>query len=194
MAKNLNDHRIRVTKLLIRQALTSLMAQKPMQSITIRELCALAGINRGTFYAHYQDIYALLEEIENEMLEAFEAALIPLMKTPPNKNSLVGICMGIFQCLHENSDMCIIMLGDYSDKNFVGRLLDLGKETCLSAYRQLFPSATITQLEYFYAYVSTGCMGLLRKWLEEGMLLTADELSDMTERLIMNGIGFLEQP
>ena len=64
-----NDHRVRVTKMLIRRAFTDLLKQKPLQSITIKELCAAAGINRGTFYAHYTDIYDLLAKIEEEMFE-----------------------------------------------------------------------------------------------------------------------------
>ena len=74
--KNLeNDHRVRVTKLLIRKAFTSLLSEKPIESITVKELCALAGINRGTFYTHYQDIYELLGEIEEAMVSEIDAAL-----------------------------------------------------------------------------------------------------------------------
>ena len=62
------DHRIRVTKMLIRRALTDLLRQKPIQSISIKELCETAGINRGTFYAHYTDIYDLRKQIEDDML------------------------------------------------------------------------------------------------------------------------------
>ena len=43
------DHRTRVTKMLIRKAFTDLLKQKPIQSISIKELCESAGINRGTF-------------------------------------------------------------------------------------------------------------------------------------------------
>lgn len=45
------DHRVRVTQRLIREAFTGLLKQKPIQSISIKELCEVAGINRGTFYA-----------------------------------------------------------------------------------------------------------------------------------------------
>ncbi|MFQ8600778.1 MAG: TetR/AcrR family transcriptional regulator [Oscillospiraceae bacterium] len=48
------DHRTRVTKMLIRRAFTELLRQKPIQSISIKELCETAGVNRGTFYALYR--------------------------------------------------------------------------------------------------------------------------------------------
>ncbi|MFR9208180.1 MAG: TetR/AcrR family transcriptional regulator [Lachnospiraceae bacterium] len=60
------DHRTRVTKMLIRKAFTDLLKQKPIQSISIKELCESAGINRGTFYSHYSDIYDLLKQIEDD--------------------------------------------------------------------------------------------------------------------------------
>lgn len=56
------DYRTRVTKMLIRKAFTDMLKEKPIQSITIKELCETAGINRGTFYSHYSDIYDLLEK------------------------------------------------------------------------------------------------------------------------------------
>src|SRR5699024_10807160 len=64
MRHTANDHRTRVTNLLIRRAFLDLLRQKPMQSITVEELCGQAGINRGTFYSHYTDIYDLLGQME----------------------------------------------------------------------------------------------------------------------------------
>ena len=65
------DHRSRITLMLIRKALMELLRQKPIQAISIKELCESAGINRGTFYAHYTDMYDLLQKIESDMLPNF---------------------------------------------------------------------------------------------------------------------------
>ena len=65
------DKRIRRTKKLLRQALTRLMQQKDFQSITVTDVVREADINRGTFYAHYRDVYDLREKIEAEMIEDF---------------------------------------------------------------------------------------------------------------------------
>ena len=63
-----SDHRTRVTKMLIRRAFMDLLKVKPMQSISIKELCEKAGVNRGTFYAHYASVHDLLKQMEDEML------------------------------------------------------------------------------------------------------------------------------
>ena len=73
------DHRVWVTQRLIREAFTGLLKQKPIQSISIKELCEVAGINRGTFYAHYRDIYDLREKIESDMYRDVLGELKPLL-------------------------------------------------------------------------------------------------------------------
>lgn len=186
-----NDHRTRVTRTMIRKAFLELLREKPIQSISIKELCAQAGINRGTFYTHYEDIYDLLHQIEADMVADVEQALAPIYEAATADHFLVDICAGIFQCLKDNSDLCVVMLGDHSDKEFMARLLALGKETCVRTYSQYFQEANQRQIEYFYAFVSAGCIGLLRLWIQEGMQAPAMEIAQMAERIMLQGIGFL---
>ena len=61
-----DDRRVRRTRAQLRRALTQLLAEKELRSITVRELTDRADVNRGTFYAHYRDIYDLMEHLENE--------------------------------------------------------------------------------------------------------------------------------
>ena len=61
-----SDRRIRYTKQVIKDSLFALMQHTPVEKITVKELCAAADINRATFYAHYETMIALLEEIELE--------------------------------------------------------------------------------------------------------------------------------
>ena len=63
------DIRIEKTERAIKQAFMELRAQKPLEKIKVKELCDLACINKSTFYAHYQDIYALANAMEDEMVE-----------------------------------------------------------------------------------------------------------------------------
>lgn len=183
------DHRVRVTRFLIQKALSSLLREKPIQSISIRELCERAGINRGTFYAHYRDIYDLLEKMENDMMQDFLAALEPLLD---EKNlTPLTITTRVFQCIKDNSDICAVTLGKYGDKAFAARLLTLGREKCLASYVRYFANATPEQIEYYYAFVSSGCIGLLEKWMADGMAADPRTVAAMAENIMMRGIGFL---
>ena len=56
------------TKKKIADAFWELYKQKPIEKITIKEITILSQIHRATFYLHYQDIYMVLEEIENHLI------------------------------------------------------------------------------------------------------------------------------
>ena len=73
------DHRVRMSQRMIRRAFLDLLKKKPVQNITVKEVCEEAGIHRGTFYAHYKDLYDLLHQIEDEMTKNLESALEPLL-------------------------------------------------------------------------------------------------------------------
>ena len=53
----------------IRQALMDLLREKSFEKITVTDIVNRADINRSTFYAHYTDVRALMEEIQNEFVE-----------------------------------------------------------------------------------------------------------------------------
>lgn len=62
------DPRIKRTRQLLQQALMALMAEKSFQAITVQDITERATINRVTFYAHFEDKYALLEYNIREMI------------------------------------------------------------------------------------------------------------------------------
>ena len=54
------------TSLLMNQALIELLNKKDFEFITVKEICKKAGVNRSTFYLHYETLQDLLEEcVEN---------------------------------------------------------------------------------------------------------------------------------
>ena len=57
------DLRIVKTKKAIINAFLSLRAKRPLEKITVKELCEMAIINKSTFYSHYADIYELSDSL-----------------------------------------------------------------------------------------------------------------------------------
>ena len=49
------DPRIVRTKAALREALISLMEERGFDGFTVNDLCQRAGLNRGTFYNHFED-------------------------------------------------------------------------------------------------------------------------------------------
>ena len=63
------DPRIKRTRQLLQQALMELIAEKSFQAITVQDIAERATVNRATFYAHFEDKYALLEYTIREMIK-----------------------------------------------------------------------------------------------------------------------------
>ena len=60
------DLRIKKTKRAIRSAFYELIKEKPLEKITVREIAERAEINKTTFYAHYETVYDLVDQLEQE--------------------------------------------------------------------------------------------------------------------------------
>ena len=69
------DLRVEKTRRSIINTFLALRAKKPLEKVTVKELCQLAQINKSTFYAHYQDLYALSDELETQVVEQVMAGI-----------------------------------------------------------------------------------------------------------------------
>lgn len=67
------DLRIRRTRQLLRDAFMELLAEKDFQSVTVQDIAERANVNRTTFYDHFVDKYALLEDA---IRDGFQRALL----------------------------------------------------------------------------------------------------------------------
>lgn len=59
---NKNESRYFATAALFDEALIFLLEKKDIEYITVKEICRKAGVNRSTFYLHYESVDDLLEE------------------------------------------------------------------------------------------------------------------------------------
>ena len=201
------DRRIRKTRRVIRQCLTELLKTKRIQDITVREISEKADINRGTFYLHYRDIFDLMEQIENELLEELEDVLNHFKASDLLSNPAL-VFTRVFQLVKENSDMVSILIGQNGDINFVNRLKDIVREKCLKDWMELFrPGAgggrqtsrssqnTLlddSAFEAYYSFTVTGCIGLVQYWLDSGLKETPEQLASLVEQIISKGLRMFQ--
>lgn len=109
-AKGDANRSVRMTKQRLYQALITLLQQKSLREITVRELTELAGISRGTFYFHYADIYALMDQMEAAQLARLNDlmdSLIPSISQEDAPPALVAL----FTYMTENPDLCQALYG-----------------------------------------------------------------------------------
>jgi len=99
------DPRVKRTRLLLLQALNDLMAEKSFQAITVQDIAERATVNRVTFYAHFEDKYALLEYTMREMFKQRLRSQLPdgSLFSPEN---LARLILMVCELLAETGRQC----------------------------------------------------------------------------------------
>ena len=99
------DPRIKRTRQLLQQALMDLMREKSFQAITVHDIAERATVNRVTFYAHFEDKYALLEYTMREMFKQRLRSQLPdgSLFSPEN---LARLILMVCELLAETGRQC----------------------------------------------------------------------------------------
>lgn len=98
-AKNLNNSSAK-TKKLIKKVFAEMLAEKrDLGRISVSELCKRADLSRGAFYSHYDDIYGVAEEYENELIDAFFDNVRLL-----SSNNVLQFVDSIFEYIRQNDE------------------------------------------------------------------------------------------
>lgn len=160
------DRRVKYTKMVLKESFIDLLIEKDIKSITITEICENADINRATFYTHYADQYDLLKKIEDEFLENLKEYIFQF-KSDKGSIQMVDILAKIFEYLKANSKLCKIIMSKQGDLEYQNEIMMMIYESDMP----MKPSAELSKPEepYLYAFIITGCVGVVQKWLDEGM-------------------------
>ncbi len=185
------DRRVRKTRRQLRECLITLLKEKKVQDITVRELTDMADLNRGTFYLHYKDVFDLLEKTEAELQEDFNQ-LVCKHDAVDLKQRPSVIFNEIYSLVYDNADLIEILLGENGDLSFVNRLKQLIREKCLKDWMEVFRSGNAAAFDAFFSFIVSGCIGLVQYWLQTGLKETPEQMAKLTEHIITKGIGVLE--
>jgi len=99
------DPRIRRTRKMLRDALFSLLETEAFDTISVQQIAEHADVNRATFYAHYADREALLEDvIRSQFEEMVEARQVRFEGNCPS--ALRGVILAVYDFLRERSTGC----------------------------------------------------------------------------------------
>lgn len=173
------DTRVQYTKSRLREALLSLLQEKSIDRITIKELCDRAELNRSTFYLHYDSPHALLTELEQKFLEEHRKLFYAFWQQGRNQS----IMAELFACLRENREFFRIIIGANGDPEFADRLVLDARDGILDQWQLEFPAYAREDLDYIFDFVLTGSLRLILNWLNDDNGLSATEFSHRMERL-----------
>lgn len=190
MASEKLDRRVRKTRALLLKGLIQLMEEKDIKDISVKELSDLVDINRGTFYLHYNDIYDMLEKIEDELFLEFNDFLDHDLAEGGTLLSPYSTLLDLFTLLDKHKDLAKVMIGNHGDLAFVNRLKRLVEERL----RHLFEiSHNASNYEYYYPFIVSGCVGVIETWLNHPSPLAPNEIASLCSNMLNKGLTGLQR-
>ena len=94
------DRRNAYTEKIIRDTVFDFLKTRPIEKISVTEVCKAAGINRSTFYLHYLDCMHVLEKEQ----EKFCDKLIAYMENYSNSKTM-DIIEQLYALIREDQDV-----------------------------------------------------------------------------------------
>lgn len=187
------DRRTKYTKMVIRDAFLSLVKTKPIQKITIADICGLADISRPTFYLHYRDIYALLDEIGENMLTC--ANLNEITKfSLGNQDKIHKIILNLIGIIEKNIDIyriCILERGVAT--RFPKQIADELNNTLILKWENKGLLDQKLDKSYLIDFIQSSFNSIIYCWINrKENRETPEELAHIIETFLIHGLsGFV---
>lgn len=181
------DARVRYTKMIIQVNFVSLLKKKPLNKITVKEICEAAEINRATFYRYYLDVYDLMEQLEGEILKELQLTLHAATKQDVRKTLVL-----ILDKMKQNGALYSTLFSSNGDPGFPLKIFQTCYAETVSYIKEQYPNLNEVHQAWVYVYAAQGSSGILSYWINDGMIEPPEQVADMIETLIVNTLRGLE--
>lgn len=173
----------------IQKSFTQLLAQQPFEKISVRAIAQTAHINRGTFYLHYVDKYALLAHLEGLILEPLQQYLthdftdtMTYQRLDTDALRIYPVVTEIMQLIDAEFDLCRVLLGPYGDPKFEQRLKQLIQTAIQRGLQNLKGQPQLSTLipeNYAWELVTAGLFSVIHVWLQEPQPQSAQAVAEI---------------
>ncbi|MCL2265577.1 MAG: TetR/AcrR family transcriptional regulator [Treponema sp.] len=170
------NRKIRLTKMVLQDSLIELMKTKPILSITIKDICELADMSRSTFYAHYNDQYDLLRQIEKETLAYFEN-MLNMYNDKLNRKDITQMLEEMLTYIANNSNSIQVLLSENGDISFQKKIFQHFINN-----KQVTKYFSVEQKgneDYYSVFLIHGAIGLVQHWLKNSASMPVPQLAKM---------------
>ena len=187
MEKNLSPT-AQKTKENIIETFWSLYCKKRIEKISVKEICQRSGYNRSTFYVYFQDVYAVLEEIEKRTVEAqvFKAIILEQI-IQEQANFGQAMLKSVLALFEKNSEYLPVLLGEQGDPLFRKKLLAKLTPVVLSMYKHLSPEEVI-EVKYLMEYQSAAMLSTIAEWYANNKDIPTSEFIELLLAATTNGV------
>lgn len=180
------DKRSLKTKRAIKDAFIRLMSEKDISHITIKELALTADINRKTFYAHYNDIYDILDDIEDDLTKRV-MGIFSRFDLVENNYNLFLVFEEVTAEISHDLSFYKDLFSSTSYSNFLAKMKVLFTEKLfcfLSKQGNIDPDT----LAYSIDFIAAGVISTYQKWFNSDRTIPLETLSHIIGSLILTGI------
>ncbi len=173
------DLRVRRTHKLLWEALMAELSERAFEEITVKDICERAMVHRTTFYKHYEDKYALLEQGMRQMYDALVAAE---EHVPPSAFSVEHpppYFIHLFEHVAHHQQFYKLMLCGEGVGRFQKLVKEYIAEVASAKVRALTPAnqPLAVPLAMQVQFVAGAVLSLLAWWLENDMPLSPHQMA-----------------
>lgn len=178
------------TKQAIKKALIQQVEEVGFERVTVKKLALAAQINRGTFYLHYADKYAVMEDLQQELLLELERYVKHVQPVHAFQTLKMGQLyqpfIKVIACIKEHAPAFRMLLGEQGSPGFTQKMKTIfGNHILdrLSVIREEVQDPEFQQ--YLQAFIASAILGVIQEWLDKGNEnLTVDEMVTLHFRLL----------
>ena len=186
---NKNESKYFNTAVRMDEALITLLEKKEFPYITIKEICAAAGVNRSTFYLHYENTADLLRETTRYIIDkhlgyySAETSSISLRYETCERSKLVFVTAEYLTpyltFIKENQRIFKVAIKQFNTMNFgevYGNMFTHIFNPILSRFR-----VPEKEREYIMKFYLTGIFAIVMEWLDKDC---EDDINDIIKIII----------
>lgn len=163
-----NNKRRRDSRRRMESAFVRLLQTRELEAITVTDICREAGVNRTTFYANYQDIFALAEAIREGLMQD----VLELYREESARNYDTAF-LTLFQHVQENQLFYKTYFNLTREDNF--SYMGFNLQGAVDYHENLH----IPHLEYHIIFFQSGFNAILKKWLYGGCKESPEEMASI---------------
>lgn len=171
------DLRYVKTEIAIKEAFYKLIKTDGFSNITVKKIIELANINRSTFYIHYKDVYDLLDQIEEELLNGFveitkSESTNTLLNKHLNWQDIEKFFSIFINYLYDNGELFILLQSEKGDPAFINKFNEMSKSVWKDAN---FTDHLSIPQNYALAALTSMLNGLILEWVKSEFNETQEE-------------------
>lgn len=190
MPKDRDDRRTVYSKKMIRESLYELLREKPLNKISVTEICDRADVNRSTFYSYYCDIYDLHDQITKEFFSLQKKVVKHIKEAIKTKDSLADFTYADFykivfyylETVEENTELYKFIFNQNTDNSIHASFGKIVYLTIKDVLNPLIGDSRAEELKKAFTFVAGGTTALIMKWMETNCETPAEEMSEYVAR------------